>query len=84
MLRQPVPLRLAATWRRVNPLTSQRNQAINFVVAGLVLRDSVLGVHLSFKPMLAPLAASSRRRECTRPERLPQWKALKEGRKARF
>ena len=27
----------------------QRNQAINFVVTSLVLRDSVLGVGLSFK-----------------------------------
>ena len=28
----------------------QRNQVINFVIAGLVLRDSVLGVRLPFKP----------------------------------
>src|SRR5262249_32287152 len=28
----------------------QRNQVINFVIARLVLRDSVLGVRLSFKP----------------------------------
>src|SRR6516225_9287453 len=28
----------------------QRNQVVNFVIAGLVLRDSILGVRLSFKP----------------------------------
>ena len=35
---------------RIRSSQRQRNQVINFVIASLVLRDSVLGVRLPFKP----------------------------------